>query len=262
MKKSMIVGLAFMLFMIPAASVAASEVVPGSENKMEEKAEGTIKIDGKFEDWIDMPLQEDVQGDSGRLSQDLKEVRFFAEDDNLYLYIERYPSNEPLVDWDLRVPIIGGTGNTYPNFFPWENQGIENSDDWGSSNVSTFRVSASYESWSKAMNVSIKLGDKQIDKYRFENIDKNGLVFEVSIPLKEVGLDGPEKSVSFNVASAIDQYHKEKIDWIYNEGPILVTKGPIFGALTPVIALAGFAGIGFIATKKKRLDDIDKKEII
>lgn len=211
----------------------------------ETSVKAPIVIDGSFSDWMDKPFKLDNVGDTPNTGEDLKEVRYFSDEDYLYLYIERYSASN---GFDLRIPIINGTGYTESNFFPWENKD-KPSWEWSSKNVTSFSVRGDYDRNTKEYRVSVRLGWKNVGEDRlFTNSD--GTKMEIRLPLKDIGLSGPNKEVKFAVSSNIHQ-DNSKIDWIPEDGPIVDTSGPIFGALTPIIALSGFIGVGLIAKKRK-----------
>lgn len=251
--KKFIIGLALIIAMIPSANVLATEEVPGAENVIDSHEETGIVLDGLFDDWEDKPSVKDKSGDSGSNgTQDLKELRFYADEEYLYLYIERYKSAQ---GWDLWVPIINGTGYEESIFMPWEHGNLEENKDegwkWKSDKVSTFKINVDYSSWNRnSLAVKPQIGGKSIgEDMTYFNTD--GTKFEIRLPLDLVGLKGVNKEIKFSVASDISQYAPTSIDWIKDDGPIVITQGPIFGALTPMVALLGFAGVGVIATKRK-----------
>lgn len=212
-----------------------------------------IVIDGELSDWDLMPGLTDKSGDASKLSQDLKEVRYFADSDYLYLYIERY---EAAHNWDLWIPIGNAKGGSGSVFYPWENgnkdkQGWEWTSTYG---VTYFSITATYSNG--IMSVYPSLKGERLEGGNYINSD--GTRFEVKLPLDKIGLAGPDKKVSFSVASDISQWSPVNVDWIYDEGFINIDKGPIFGGLTPIVVLSSFILVGLIA-RKNNLVSFSKK---
>ena len=229
--------------------IFGSTVVNAAEDKT---VEAPIVIDGIFEDWSDKPTIKDSQGDTVDTKQDLKEIRYFTDDNYLYLYVERYNLGQ---EWDLWIPIDCNNGYEENVFFPWENNGKE-SWEWSSRKVTTYRISASYAPWennSLMVNVYLKDPNSNTPIYVGENqVFKNsdGTRFEVRLPLGKIGLSGKDGKFSFAVASSISNWSPTNVDWAPNDDFIHITEGPIFGALTPMIAISCFIGVGLIAKKK------------
>ncbi|WP_368240567.1 hypothetical protein [Clostridium paraputrificum] len=217
-----------------------------------------IIIDGIYSDWDGIPNCIDKESDSDKKSEDLKEIKYYVNKDYLYLYIERFPSHSGEYPdsglWDMWIPIINGNGNGSHNcFFPWD---TKEGEVWHPQKVSTFKITCGFvELWDsesgsmvKKFNIRIKLDGNSVGEDRlFTNSD--GSKIEIRLPLSIIGLNGDLDEVEFNVASDIHASN-EFVDWANDDGPIVVTKGPIFGKLTTVVALSGFLGVALVAKKK------------
>ncbi|MEG0297398.1 MAG: hypothetical protein RR620_11835 [Clostridium sp.] len=221
-----------------------------------EELSSPIIIDGNYEDWSDKPSIIDVESDGVNSHEDLKELRYITDENYLYLYVERYPvegeyKNQGL--WDIWIPIINGNGNGAHNtFLPWDK--VEG-EVWYPQKVSTFKITTAFvEVWDssvqamvKEFRVRVKLGEDNIGEDRvFRNAD--GSKFEIRLPLSLVGLNGNDE-VIFSLASNISAPNDD-IDWIYSDGPIHNTQGPIFGILTGVISLGMFVWVAKVVYKK------------
>lgn len=258
MKKTIITGLALMLFIFPSVSVFAEEV-PGAEKDVAENYQADIVLDGVFDDWSDKPSVMDKEADSGTTGQDLKEIKYHSDDNYLYLYVERYTAEQGM---DLWIPIINGEiigDNTQNVFLPWDERNVgKPGGEWVSTPIPCFKIHVDYASWDNSLQVKPKINTTSIGEDKtYYNAD--GTKFEVRLPLEKVGLAGGNKEIIFNVASDISQWAPTNIDWGSDKGPIVITQGPVFGSLTSVIALAGFVGVGAIATKKRTISDIQEK---
>lgn len=212
-----------------------------------------IVIDGVFDDWSDKASLIDSQGDGTNSHQDLKEVKYIIDDEYLYLYVERYPVEGEYKDsglWDLWIPILNGNGHGGHNcFFPWDKK---DDGSWKAQNVSTFKITSSFlEVWDSAsqsmvkeFRVIVKINGSSVGEDRaYRNVD--GSKIELRLPLSKVGLTGKDE-VIFSVGSDIGAAN-ENVDWIYNDGPITSTEGPIFGIFTGILAIAAFLWVGKIA---------------
>lgn len=218
-----------------------------------EELDPPIIIDGAYEDWSDKPSLIDPQGDGTNFHEDLKEVKYITDKDYLYLYIERYPVEGEYKDsglWDLWIPIINGNGYGAHNcFFPWDKK---EGEVWKAQSVSTFKITCSFvEIWDspsqsmvKEFRVRVKINGESIGEDRvFRNVD--GSQIEIRLPLALVGLNGNDEII-FSVGSDIGAAN-ENVDWIYDEGPITSTEGPIFGVLTGVLAVAALIWVANLA---------------
>lgn len=209
-------------------------------------AESSIVIDGKYDDWEGMPSVIDKSGDASKGSQDLKEVRYMADDNFLYLYIERYA---PGSTWDIWIPFpdVKGEGTV---FYPWEHGNKDKVNDWewkDTKKVALFKITCEFSKGK--MGVHLDYGSQKIGSYWYNNSD--GLRFEIALPLEKVGLNGIGKEIKFSVASDISQWSPTKVDWINDDGPIIVTDGPIFGSMTSLVVLSSFIGVGYIIKKRE-----------
>ncbi|MGG7176657.1 hypothetical protein ACQPU1_03615 [Clostridium paraputrificum] len=246
-KQRLIIILALIFCMFGNTTVNAKE---------KEQVEAPIVIDGLFEDWNDKPTISDSIGDTSDTNQDLKEIRYFTDDNYLYLYVERYKVGS---GWDIWVPININNGYEQSVFFPWENNGKE-SWEWSERAVTTYKINASYEPWdnnSLRVNVFLNEANNSTPIYVGENqVFKNsdGTRFEVRLPLDKIGLAEKDSKFEFAIASATGQWSPTNIDWAPNNDFINITQGPIFGGLTPIIAVSCFLGVGLIAKKKKHIE--------
>lgn len=229
--------------------------------------ETPIKIDGDYSDWSDdkeMPTIVDgpdihIVNDNKEYvqniqkGQDLNQVKYYKDDDYLYLYMDRKESSS---EWDIWIPIGNGALNGNkdssagdPFFFPVDNQG-KAPYEWSNSYCKAFHVRVDYQVNENVMRYKILYNNNEVDNITVIP-SSDGKQVEMRLPLKAVGLNGPNKTIYFNVACGISQ-SPVNIDWINHGKGISVDNGPVFGDLTPVLTAAGFLGVGFLVNKKKK----------
>lgn len=252
MKKNFILLSIVMMMLLPATVTKAYETEPA------------IVIDGEYEDWEDKPAVYDRIGETNG-NTDFKELRFYREGKWLYLYLERIDPTRP-VQWDLRIPIINANKRygTTPVFLPWDEIKDEDGNPtgvWPNNDNPTqevaYQATISYrDGWDSSLGqmvyiteISVIQGGCYRENFRFRYTDPARVEF--AIPLNWVGLGDEMDEVSFAVGANTNASTHAQLDWVGEEGPINITQGPIFGSLTPVVALLCLIGVGLIASQMK-----------
>lgn len=171
-----------------------------------------IVIDGNFGDWYDKPYIVDPKHDIKTPASDITRLGFIADEEFLYLSVERLAAkkSEP---WNLGIIIINGLEGEVQ-----------------------FDIEASYDASNSKdeMLVSVALNGENLES-TFSG-STNGKNIEFGIPLKEAGLNGKNKSIIFTVKSEGD---RKEIDWVPDGKTIVVTTGPSLWSFAYVI-LFGF----------------------
>lgn len=188
-----------------------------------------IKIDGNFDDWVGKPYLRDNKGDIKSPWLDFISLQYCADDKYLYLHVERQSAkkSEP---WDFNVVIFNAQEEEERKEFDI------NSVTIGSNNSTDIAITVSYEGENLESTLSAS---------------NNGKEIEFRIPLDKVGLSGPNQQVEFALKSAIDR-KTGSIDWLPNNGKIIVTTGPTLWKLAYIILFAGVTVIAFRVYKKKK----------
>ncbi|MGL4740861.1 MAG: hypothetical protein ACRC41_08655 [Sarcina sp.] len=193
-----------------------------------------ISLDGNFDDWADKVLISDIQGDSNVQNEDLKTLRYYVDENNLYLYVERYDSKPLNLNWNLQIILFNGTGHTSSHYTPWDNP--KDNFQWKSTTATTVQVTVSTMTPELTPMISTTLGDK------FRSASQDGRKIEFSIPLAKVGLNSSDIKLAVKSPTYSDA---PRIDWIPENGPIHIIDGPIFGNLIFIIIPLVFLSLTF-----------------
>ncbi|MGL5153013.1 MAG: hypothetical protein ACRC7N_20840 [Clostridium sp.] len=229
-----ILTLVFILISIPSAYVKADTI------------QSEIILDGKFEDWSGKPIIKDKTGDAPKSKDDLIELRYYTNEEYIYVYLEReHPQGKE--EWDSQVVFLNGKGSTDEHYIPWENEGVS-PHEWKGSYYTTVKINVNFEYWPKEQfRVQLKLGGENIETTYSSSPD--GKKIEFRVPLKSIGLDGQGQEIKMAVKSPPEAYHPN-IDWIGDNGPIIITPGPIFGSLTGLVVLMSVGSVAYIVYRR------------
>ncbi|MGL4763101.1 MAG: hypothetical protein ACRCWG_16890 [Sarcina sp.] len=195
-----------------------------------------IYLDGEFSDWENKAGITDIFGDSFNAQEDLKSMKYYSDGETLYFYFERYDTSNPY--WDIQLIFFNGTGHLSSHYTPWDNP----KDNFNWKNIMATTVTANVSrsgTSSDRPTISTSLSGK------FSSSSLDGTEIEFSIPLSSIGLLG--KEIQFAAKSDPSAY-APNIDWIPEQGPIIITDGPILGDFTIVFITLAFLSIGFFAT--------------
>jgi hypothetical protein len=217
-----IVLLLMFIFISPMRSFAANS------------SASDIILDGNFDDWSDKPFVSDAKHDEKSPWLDFLEVRYFADNQYLYLKVERLSANksEP---WHFNVVVLNAVSGQKQIQYPF-----------GQSKpvyAPQFDINTEYNG-----NKS-NSGDVVTVSFNGENIEStfsasnNGKEIEFKIPLSQVGLDGLNKEIQFMLKSDIDS-KTGQTDWAPEGRSIIITTGPTFWQLSSIFS---FIVVSFIA---------------
>ncbi|WP_297522789.1 hypothetical protein [uncultured Clostridium sp.] len=202
-----------------------------------------IILDGNFSDWNNKVGLTDVAGDSSNSDEDLKSMKYYSDGQTLYFYFERYDLTNPY--WDIQLIFFNGTGHLGSHYTPWDNP--KDSFNWKNIMATTVTVNVSKSrTSSNKPKITTNLGGS------FDSSSQDGREIEFSIPLKSIGL--VDKEIQFAAKSDPSAY-APNIDWIPENGPIIIVDGPIFGNLSFIFIILIFLFIGnlsIINLKKQR----------
>lgn len=203
-----------------------------------------IVIDGSFEDWQDKPLYSDYEHDIKSPWLDFLNVRYYADEKYLYLYVTRQAAHKSL-PWNFDVVILNGVkgtkyeqhpfGQSSPIYVPNYHVNVDFADNRNNDGA--------------AVNVSF---DNENIETSF-SAASNGKEIEFRLPLDRVGLDGPNKEVKFALKSETDDKTGE-IDWVADNGPIVVTTGPTLwqASSTAAFVFVSFGAYRIYRNKKEK----------
>lgn len=224
-----------------------------------------IKIDGNFNDWEDKPYVIDYKRDIISPWLNFLEVRYFADDKYLYLYVERVSAkkSEP---WDFKVIILNAErGRKYVEEVPvkythYQVHNYYRPSKFAKMKFTQFDIESNY-TYKKSHNgtpIKVSFEGKEIETTL--SASNNNKIIEFRIPLEKVGLDGPNKEVEFMLKSvydenAIDKYgnifDEHPYDWVPNGEPIIVTTGPTYWQMTSMVFFIVVSFIAYRIYKKK-----------
>ncbi|MGL4990553.1 MAG: hypothetical protein ACRCYE_11210 [Sarcina sp.] len=208
-------------------------------------ASSSINLDGNFDDWNDKPILNDIQGDSNVQNEDLKILKYSVDENNLYIYVERYNSSPLDLNWNLQVILFNGTGYTSNHYTPWDNP--KDNFQWKSTNATTIQVTISTMGSEQLPMISTTLDDK------FRSASLDGRKIEFSIPLTKIGLTPHDIKLAVKSPTYSDAPH---IDWIPENGPLYIVDGPILGKLNLIILPITFTLLSFYI--KRNIDNMYK----
>lgn len=184
-----------------------------------------IQIDGAFDDWNDKPYIEDAKHDIKSTSNDLEKIKYLADENYLYLYVERQSArkSEP---WHFNVVFLNGARGDKHKVFPF------NVDE--PVYAPMFDVTLSYDDRKNSDGGLVNVGIDGEDIESTYSAADNGKAIEFRLPLNLVGLNGISKQVSFALCSDIDEREGVR-DWVPDNRPVIVTAGPTFWQLSSLV---------------------------
>jgi len=212
-----------------------------SSTKVFAATSNSIVIDGNFNEWNGKTSYNDAKHDIKSNWLDFEEVKYFADDKYLYLYVTRGAAEKSSL-WSFDVVIFNGVKGTKYTQYPFgQKQPVY---------APKFDVVVDYTDKKNhngtTVNVSFD-GDALETTFSAAN---NAKEIEFRVPLDRVGLDGLNKEVKFALKSEKDGKTGE-IDWVADEGPIVITTGPTLWQVSSLI-LFGFVTFSAYTIYKRK----------
>lgn len=251
MKKSFRIFVLILILLVGSSIEAFA--IRNSDNTNE------IKIDGKFNDWKGKPNINDYKNDIESNWLNFKEVKYYADDRYLYLYVERQSAKKSET-WDFEVLILNATiGKIYSEEIPvkyYKKYNYYRPYEFEEMDYAIFKISNdyTYKKSSKGIPVSVSFNGEIIETTL--SASNNNKKIEFRIPLDKVGLNGPNKEVKFMLKSAFDENADKKgeypYDWIPNGKPILITTGPTYWQISSAILFIMISFIAYRVYKKTK----------
>lgn len=253
MKKEIIILILILLLSIGFSTEAFA--FERSQNTQE------IMIDGDFDDWKDKPYVIDNKDDIRSNWLNFTEVRYFADDQYLYLYAERESSNN-WYPWSFNILILNAEkGKIYYDSIPIEYKYDKKHKYYQPSKYkrvryAQFKISRDYSYYRKNKGIPIKVSfnGKKIETIFLTS--NNNKRIEFKVPLENVGLDGQNKEVKFMLKSSFDVKAYSKglypYDWAPNGKPIIITTGPTYWQISSALFFLGVSFIVYGIYKKRK----------
>ena len=180
-----------------------------------------ITLDGNFEDWVGKPELSDPKQETKGPWQDFLEVKYIADNEYLYLYVERLAAkkSEP---WHFSVVIFNNVSGQPQLQYPFgQSQSVY---------APQFDIVTSFPSSKNNALVNVSFNGEDIEStFSSSNNDKE---IEFRVPLSKVGLDGFNKQVKFALKS--DTEDNAVIDWVPDRYAITMTTGPTGSEITSI----------------------------
>jgi hypothetical protein len=198
-----------------------------------------IHIDGTFDDWDAIGTLVYNDQLTPNSTSELKMLKAFLQDNNLYLYVERWQAGNTADSfWELQIPFLENSNLSWGrqvHILPWSSERVRvptvgaymYQDDFNNKNI----VEVSFWSY---FNTSYSVSED------FTKV-------EFVIPLNILDIDSTYTDIVF----AINSITEEGLgDWIPRTGPLLIAGGPIFGSFTPIVIIL-FLGVWIHLLHKK-----------
>lgn len=194
-----------------------------------------IELDGLFEDWADKPFVVDNKHDIKNPWLDFEQVRYYTDDEYLYLYVERLSANksEP---WNSHVVMLNAIKGNPVEQYPFGDEAIY---------APQFDIVTHYDDNRGNNGIIVDVFFEGALLESTFSAENNAKVIEFRVPLEAVGLNGLNKDIQFMLKS--EEGKKEDVDWVADGRPIIVTTGP---TLPQVITILFFVSVSFMAYKK------------
>jgi len=225
-----------------------------------------IKIDGYFDDWKDKPYYIDYKHDIKSTWVNFLEMKYFADDKYLYLYVERQSAkkSEP---WDFKVIILNAEkGKENYEEIPTEYKYYKKHNYYRPSKFEEmgyvdFDISSNYNNYKGHKKIPVKVSmDGEVIETTLSASD-NSKRIEFRVPLEKVGLDEPNKEIKFMLKSSYDEKAEKQgeypYDWIPNGKPIIVTTGPTYWQSSSIIFFVIVSIIVYCIYRKKSLKSLE-----
>ena len=201
-----------------------------------------ITLDGSFEDWEDKPSVLDSKHDIKTTWLDFLQVGYFADNEYLYLQVERL-SAEKSAPWHFNVVMLNAAKGEKLVHYPYDERPVH---------APQFDIIVDYQEKRSHNGTLVEVSfEGQVLESTFSS-DDNAKTIEFRVPLESVGLGGLNKEVKFLLKSDEDD---GIIDWVPDGRPIIVTTGPTFYEITTIVFF-GFVSYSALIMMKKRKRDV------
>lgn len=203
-----------------------------------------INIDGDFSDWDGAPYYSDPKNDNRDPSRDILGFNYIADDNYLYLKVERHASSGNSEPWEFSIVMLNALKGTpvaqYPNgqdkpiYAPQFDIGTSFNNN-GSQNGALVAVSLDGQTLEQTFSSS-----------------NNGKTVEFRIPLSLVGLEGKNKEIEF-IPKAGPSGKNGETDWVGDGRTIIVTTGPTLWKASYIFLFAGASYAAYRVFQRKKV---------
>lgn len=197
---------------------------------------GSIILDGSFDDWNGKPYVIDTIHDTESTGEDFLEVRYFTDDRYLYMDVERQSASKSK-PWHFYVVMLNAAAGKKQVQYPY-----------GMSlpiYAPQFSIEASFAGSKSQDGALVNVGFDGESIEETYSSSNDGKKIEFRVPLQKVGLDGKNKIVIFMLKS-FDSGDGHDIDWVPNGRPIIITTGPTLWELSSILF---YAAVSYTAYK-------------
>ena len=194
------------------------------EGKTTSSADGKIILDGDFSDWEDIETMVSNERSTPGMTRELKTLKAYISDNHLYLYVERWETNESDYYWDLDIAFFDNTNTNKGQQFqrpPWTTSRLR---------VPTVDAFIYKDDITDNYIVEVAFSSYFTSTY---SVSQDFLKAEFEIPLELLGINSQTTDIVFGVSSVSSQGLQE--DWIPRNGPLVITGGSVFGFAEPYI---------------------------
>ena len=181
-----------------------------------------ISLDGNFDDWVGKPELSDPNKDTKGPWMDFLNVKYIADNEYLYIYVERLAAkkSEP---WHFDVVIFNAVSGQPQLQYPFgQSESIY---------APQFDITTSFPSSKNEALVNVSFDGQNIEN-TFTSSNNNKEI-EFRIPLSKVGLDGFNKQIKFAFKS--DTTSGAVIDWVPDKYEITMTTGPTGSKISSIL---------------------------
>jgi hypothetical protein len=205
--------------------------------------ENNIELDGDFDDWEDKPSVRDQKNDSGNTWNDFLKVGYFADEEYLYLKVERLSANksEP---WRFYVVMLNADRGNAIKQYPIDDDAI---------NAPQFEIVTEYDENKSRDGIEVSVSFDGDLLETTQSSDSNAKEIEFRVPLESVGLNELNKDVEFMLKS--DDDNRGDVDWVADGRPIIITTGPTLYQFTTVVFFSGVSFAAYKTIKKRNKKD-------
>ena len=193
-----------------------------------------ITLDGNFDDWIGKPELSDPKQDNKDAWLDFVAIKYIADHEYLYLYVERLAAKKS-APWHFNVVIFNALSGQVALQYPFGQSSPVNAPE--------FHITTSFPSSKDAALVNVSFNEEDIES----NFSSSNNVKEIEfrLPLSKVGLHGFNKQIKFAMKS--DAADVAVVDWVPDSYEIIITTGPTGSEISSILF---FIVISLIAYKK------------